>query len=70
MPKIPERKLFFLSLKRVPLNFEWPLYTAWDDYLSFLFDKYICPHCNSHGCDKCPRELLNIPSGNGYQIWM
>ncbi len=69
MEKLPIRSFFFLSLKRVPLSFGWPLNTAWEDCLSLLFDKYICPHCNNHGCSKCPRELMNIPTGNRYQIW-
>ena len=48
------------ELKRVPLNFAWPLNTVWDGYLNPHYHK--CPACNGHGETPARQRLSSIVS--------
>ena len=72
------------TLKRVPLNFDWPLNTIWYGYYSsYCHDS----DYSAGGCDNCKRfatlkgialtsygcpdfePFLGPPKGEGFQLW-
>lgn len=71
------------TLKRVPLDFDWPLGKVWYGYFSsFCHDEYSeggCESCKKfakvkglptlkHGCPDFD-ELNGPPKGEGFQLW-
>lgn len=48
------------TLKRVPLNFDWPLETVWCGYEGTGFTSYGC--LNS-------KPVVDPPKGDGFQLW-
>ncbi len=62
------------EVKRVPLNFKWPVGERWPGYTSF--DP--CPGCKACGtieqCETCcgdmvVRRRVEPPCGSGWQLW-
>ncbi len=62
------------EIKRVPLDFRWPLNTAWVGYTA----QQPCPDCkacgNVNACKTCDGEMVIVvrtdpPDGPGYQLW-
>lgn len=64
------------ELKRVPLDFDWPLRKIWYGYLHTLCGSN-CDDCKHYARLKglkftdygCPDFELNPPKGDGYQLW-
>ena len=65
------------ELKRVPLDFNWPLDKVWPGYLHSHctedcdeckeFAKILSIPLLDHGCPDFP--ILHPPTGEGYQLW-
>lgn len=64
------------ELKRVPLDFDWPIKKVWYGYLHHLCGES-CDDCKWYARLKglkftnygCPDFELDPPKGNGYQLW-
>jgi hypothetical protein len=54
------------EIKRVPLDFDWPLHERWSGFLmpESLFGKN-CPDCDGHGWSPRGQELHDLWYGNG-----
>ena len=66
------------ELKRVPLDFDWPLHKIWYGYLiNQCFDGNDCDDCKHYAKLKnlkfkdygCPDFEFDPPKGDGYQLW-
>ena len=64
------------EVKRVPLNFDWPIRKIWYGYLmhTCLEDCESCKHyaklkCLSFTNYGCPMFEVDPPVGAGYQLW-
>ena len=66
------------EVKRVPLDFDWPLNKVWPGYqMSFCHlvndDCDLCKKftskINIKMYDKCPDFNIEVPTGEGYQLW-
>ena len=68
------------EIKRVPLDFDWPVGKIWPGYciswcesvdddceLCKQFMRLIGLEQTEHGCPNIP--ILNVPEGEGWQIW-
>lgn len=63
-------------IKRVPLDFDWPLNKIWYGYLHHLCSEN-CDDCKHYASLKglslteygCPDFHLDPPTGEGYQLW-
>jgi hypothetical protein len=54
------------QLRRVPLDFEWPLHKVWHGYINQFFSaSQKCPACAGMGYSIIARELQNIWYGRG-----
>ena len=51
------------ELKRVPLDFDWPLNKVWDGYLR----GHRCGEAESSRLDY--EQVFGPPAGSGYQLW-
>jgi len=47
-------------LKRVPLNFNWPIKQIWKGYINPYYNPIECNNCNGSGYSKEYKELANI----------
>jgi len=45
------------ELKRVPLDFDWPLHKIWAGYENPFYDAEDCPHCNKTGYSPDAKHL-------------
>ena len=66
------------ELKRVPLNFDWPIRKIWYGYLiNTCMDGDRCEACKRYAEIKslkfksygCPDFNVDPPVGDGYQLW-
>ena len=70
------------TLKRVPVDFNWPIGKVWYGYLNFCHCSDDCDGCkefaqtkgyliNDVGCPEYPEleALREPPQGAGYQLW-
>lgn len=69
------------ELKRVALDFDWPLHRTWPGYCNPWY--LACEKCDGSGCDECNEDgvakgaqpfydawtEIEPPTGEGYQIW-
>jgi hypothetical protein len=63
-------------LKRVPLDFDWPMHKIWPGYRMGICDDD-CENCRKFarligkelGEEDCPDFKIPVPSGEGYQMW-
>lgn len=49
------------EIKRVPLDFHWPIDSTWWGY------ERQCDDDECEGCEKC--KTIEPPEGEGYQLW-
>lgn len=68
------------ELKRVPLDFDWPLKKLW---MGYCFSSPLCGASRNEGCELCEKyqAIMNVqcdeatcknfdpPTGEGYQAW-
>lgn len=64
------------ELKKVPLDFDWPLHKIWYGYLNNMCNGH-CNDCRKYALLKglkfkeygCPDFGLDPPDGEGFQLW-
>lgn len=65
------------EVKRVPLDFDWPMEKIWEGYLR---DNVQCPDCKAselHSTNQCTTchgdgmvcDPIEPPAGEGWQVW-
>lgn len=58
------------QLKRVPIDFDWPLHQVWDGYLNPFHDRYneLCSHCKGSGYSTHAKYLMDKWYGRAYFV--